>query len=70
LSRVLPRKGNRYANIIAAGINIPAVLFGGRGAFYYFFAVIESLAMFAIIYLSVKWPNSSNQEGPLPNRVS
>jgi hypothetical protein len=68
LSRVLPRKGNRYANIIAASINIPAVLVGGRGAFYYFFAVIESLAMLAIVYLSVKWPKSPHQERTLPTQ--
>jgi len=65
LSRFLPRKGNRYANIIAASINIPAVLVGGRGAFYYFFAIIESLAMLAIIFLSVGWPKSPDHDSAL-----
>ena len=69
LSRILPRKGNRYANIIAAIINIPAVLIGGRGAYYYFFAVLESLAMLAIIILSVRWPKSANEERILPNQA-
>ncbi|HTT56071.1 MAG TPA: DUF6326 family protein [Opitutaceae bacterium] len=31
LSRLLPRQANRYANIAAVVINIPAVLLGGRG---------------------------------------
>ena len=56
LSRILPRQANRWANMAAVVINIPAVLLGGLGAYYYFFAGVETLGMIAIIVLVIRWP--------------
>ena len=70
LSRILPRQANRCANIVAAVINIPAVLLGGRGAYYYFFAGVETLGMIAIIFLVIRWPESDSKKEILPNPES
>ena len=62
LSRFLPYKFNRWANIIAAIIKTLAVTastFVGRPASYYlFFAVIEILTTLFIVYLAWRWKES------------
>ena len=67
LSRLLPRRANRFANIVAVVINIPAVLLGGRGAYYYFFAGVETLGMIAILFLVIRWPEPAPEPAIGPN---
>ena len=58
LSRVLPYRANRIANIIAAVITILFVIGGGSATLVYiFFATIEVLAMLVIIWFAWKWPS-------------
>ena len=58
LSRVLPYRANRWANIIAAVITIVFVIGGGSTTLVYiFFATIEVLAMLLIIWYAWRWPN-------------
>ena len=58
LSRLLPSKASRWANIVVAAINIVAVVTGGHGLYYVFFATIEVLSMLLIIWLAWKWPEA------------
>jgi hypothetical protein len=58
LSRYLPWKICKWVNIAAATLNIFAVVTGGHGNYYMFFAAIEVLAMLYIVWIS--W--SSNAE--------
>ena len=69
LSRLLPRQANRYANIAAVVINIPAVLLGGRGAYYFFFAGVETLGMIAILFLVIRWPESDPEKAIEPDQA-
>jgi hypothetical protein len=77
LSRILPRQANRWANVAAVVINLPAVLLGGRGAYYYFFAGVETLSLIAILVLAVRWPQAEPEQAkganpppaPTPPRV-
>ena len=55
LSRVLKYKANRWANIIIAIINIVAVITGGQGLYYIFFATIEVVCMSLIVWYAWKW---------------
>lgn len=55
LSRFLPFKINKWANIVIAVINIIAVVTGGHGIYYFFFVAIEVLAMLIIIWIAWKW---------------
>lgn len=55
LSRVLKYKANRWANIIIAVINIVAVITGGQGLYYVFFATIEVVCMSLIVWYAWKW---------------
>lgn len=55
LSRVLPYKANRWVNIIIGAINIFAVVTGGHGLYYIFFATIEVVCMLLIIWFAWKW---------------
>ena len=58
LSRVLKHQANRWANIVAGGINIVAVIRGGPPRSYYIlFATIEVLCMSLIVWYAWKWPN-------------
>ena len=66
-SRLLPRQANRWANLTAVVINIPAVLFGGRGAYYYVFAGVETLGMIAIAFLVIRWPTAVAGKRIAPN---
>jgi hypothetical protein len=57
LSRVLGRRANRVANIVASVITIAFVVVGGSPYLhYYFFAAMEVACMLVIIRWSWKWP--------------
>jgi hypothetical protein len=58
LTWLLPRTASRWANIIAAGVNILAVVTGGHGLYYIFFATIEVVSMLLIIWLAWTWPEA------------
>lgn len=55
LSWTLPYKANRWVNIIIGAVNIFAVVTGGHGLYYAFFATIEVMCMLLIIWLAWKW---------------
>jgi hypothetical protein len=56
LSRVLKRKANRWANIIASIITILFVIGGGSlFPYYIFFASVEITCMLAIVWTAWKW---------------
>ena len=55
LSWVLPYKANRWVNIIIGAINIFAVVTGGHGLYYIFFATVEVVCMLLIIWFAWKW---------------
>jgi hypothetical protein len=56
LTRVLPSAAGRWTNIVVAALNIFAVVTGGHGLYYVFFATIEVVAMLFIIWLAWTWP--------------
>ena len=60
LSRLLKYKANRWANIILGVINIVAVITGGQGLYYIFFATIEVVCMSLIVWYAWKWANNEN----------
>lgn len=64
LSRILPYQWNRWTNIVFAIINIIAVVTGGRGAYYYIFAAIESIGLILIIFIAARWskPEKASSE--------
>ena len=55
LSWVLTYKANRWVNIIIGAINIFAVVTGGHGLYYIFFATVEVVCMLLIIWFAWKW---------------
>ena len=56
LSRVLPYKANRWANIIAGVITTAFVVGGGSTYLHYiFFAAVEILCMLLIIWYAWQW---------------
>jgi hypothetical protein len=55
LSRVLPYKVNRQVNIIIGVLNILAVVTGGHGLYYIFFATVEVACILLIIWFAWKW---------------
>ena len=57
LSRVLKHRANRWANIIVGGINMVAVIVGGQGPFYIFFAAIEVMCISLIVWYAWTCPN-------------
>ncbi len=58
LSRVLPYRVNRWANIIAAIITSLFVIGGGSTFLHYiFFATVEVLCMALIVWNAWRWPN-------------
>lgn len=60
LSRALPYRVNRWANIIASVITILFVIGGGNTSLsYIFFATVETLAMLFIIWYAWTWPESA-----------
>ena len=52
---VLTYKANRWVNIIIGAINIFAVVTGGHGLYYIFFATVEVVCMLLIIWFAWKW---------------
>lgn len=58
LSRLLPYKANRWVNTIVAAVNIIAVVTGGHGLYYVFFAAVEVLSMLLIVWLAWKRPEA------------
>lgn len=56
LSRVLKRGINRIANYIAAGITAVYIIAGGSATPHYiFFALMELICLFFIVFLAKKW---------------
>ena len=55
LSWILNYKVNRWVNIIIGAINIFAVVTGGHGLYYVFFATVEVVGMLLIIWFAWKW---------------
>jgi hypothetical protein len=54
LSRLLPYKANRWVNTVVAAVNIFAVVTGGHGLYYVFFAAVEVPSMLIIVWLAWK----------------
>jgi len=64
---VLPYMANRWANIVVAAANILAVVTGGHGLYYTFFATIEVVCMLLIVWFAWTWkpvsePNTGGQQ--------
>jgi hypothetical protein len=58
LSRVLPYRANRWANIIAGPIAIALIVFGGPSDLDdLFFATIEVVTLLFIVWYAWKWSN-------------
>ena len=57
LSWVLNYKVNRWVSMIIGALNIFAVVKGGQGLYYAFFATVEVVCMLLIIWFSWKWTN-------------
>jgi hypothetical protein len=55
LSWILNYKVNRWVNIIIGALNILAVVTGGHGLYYAFFATVEVVCMLLIIWFAWKW---------------
>jgi hypothetical protein len=55
LSWVLNYKVNRWVNIVIGVLNILAVVTGGHGLYYVFFATVEVICMLLIIWFAWKW---------------
>ena len=60
LSRFLKSKINRWINIAICAINIVAVIAGGHGSYYIFFATIEVICMVIIIGFAWSWPKQDS----------
>ncbi|MGB8212526.1 MAG: DUF6326 family protein [Anaerolineales bacterium] len=67
LSLVLKYRVNRWLNIIIAAINMVAVVTGGRGLYYIFFACIEVVCLALIIWQAFRWQNSEGNPTYNPN---
>ncbi len=70
LSRWLPYKANRWANIIAGIIHTTAVfgsMFVGTAPelYYIFFGTIEIATTLLIIWFAWRWPNSAKSADPI-----
>ena len=61
LSWLLNYKVNRWVNIVIGTINIFAVVSGGHGLYYVFFATVEVACMLLIIWYAWKWHNPEAQ---------
>ena len=55
LSWVLNYRVNRWVTIIIGAINILAVVTGGHGPYYVFFAAVEVASILLIIWFAWKW---------------
>jgi hypothetical protein len=54
---LLNYKVNRWVTIIVGALNILAVVTGGHGPYYVFFATVEVACMLLIIWFAWKWIN-------------
>ena len=54
---VLSDKVNRWVTIVIGAVNILAVVTGGHGLYYVFFATVEVVCMLLIMWLAWKWTN-------------
>jgi len=54
---ILNYKTNRWVSIVIGVINIIAVIVGGHGLYYAFFATVEVACMLLIIWFAWKWTN-------------
>ena len=54
---ILNYKANRWVSIVIGVINIIAVIFGGHGLYYAFFATVEVVCILLIIWFAWKWRN-------------
>ena len=57
LSLVLKYSVNRWLNILVAAINMVAIVTGGRGLYYIFFACIEVVCLALIIWQAFRLQN-------------
>ena len=57
LSWILNYKVNRWVTIVIGALNILAVVTGGHGLYYAFFATVEVACMLLIIWFTWKWTN-------------
>lgn len=55
LSWVLSYRINRWVTLVIGAFNILAVVRGGHGSYYVFFATVEVACMLLIIWFSWKW---------------
>ena len=76
LSRVLPYKANRWANIIAGvittAVQVASLTFGTSTMYYWFFSIIENAATVSIVWLAWTWrsPEAQSDRGALqPARI-
>lgn len=58
LSLILPYKASRWVNTVVVAVNIFAVVTGGHGLYYVFFAGVEVAAMLLIVWLAWKRPEA------------
>jgi hypothetical protein len=52
---VLKYQASRWVNTFVGAVNIFAVVTGGHGLYYAFFATVEVVCMFVIVWLAWKW---------------
>ena len=57
LSWILKYKVNRWVNIVIGALNILAIVTGGHGLYYAFFATVEVASILLIIWFAWKWTN-------------
>jgi hypothetical protein len=57
LSWVLKYKVNRWVTTVIGALNILAVVRGGHGIYYAFFATVEVACMLLIIWFAWRWHN-------------
>ena len=55
LSWILNYKVNRWVNIVIGALNILAIVTGGHGLYYAFFATVEVVSILLIIGFAWKW---------------
>jgi len=60
LSRYLPWKVGKWVNVVAVVVNTFAVVTGGHGLYYVFFATIEVLAMLYIAWIAWGWKDAES----------
>lgn len=69
LSRVLPYRVNRWANIIVSLITIAFVVGGGASyPHYLFIAAVEVACLLLIVWVAWKWRAPAEEYAPRPDR--